>query len=113
MMYPFMTLPDGTEIVHSQTLPNGEVKVYAEKPDAKDCFHHATCFLPEYKWQDVYGFSKNELSHLDEIIHSTANLILEFTADTKKGPAEASPFFFCVIRAGAGLWASPRSRSGR
>lgn len=53
MMYPFMTLPDGTEIVHSQTLPNGEVKVYAEKPDAKDCFHHATCFLPEYKWQPV------------------------------------------------------------
>ena len=94
MMYPFMTLPDGTEIVHSQTLPNGEVKVYAEKPDAKDCFHHATCFLPEYTWQDVYGFSKNELSHLDEIIHSTANLSLEFAADTQKGPAEASPFFF-------------------
>lgn len=35
MMYPFMTLPDDTEIVHSQTLLiNGkeQVKVYMEKP---------------------------------------------------------------------------------
>lgn len=34
-----------TEIVHSDMLPNGEVKVYIEKPDAKDGFRHATCFL--------------------------------------------------------------------
>ena len=48
MMYPFMTLNDGTEIVHSETLPDGRVKVYIEKPDAKDCFHHVTCYLPDY-----------------------------------------------------------------
>ena len=39
MMYPFMTLEDNTEIVHSERLENGEVKVYIETPDAKDCFH--------------------------------------------------------------------------
>ena len=39
MMYPFMTLDDGTEIVHSEMHPDGRVKVYLEKPDAKDCFH--------------------------------------------------------------------------
>ena len=27
MMYPFMTLNDETEIVHSEMLPNGKVKV--------------------------------------------------------------------------------------
>ena len=43
MMYPFMTLNDETEIVHSEMLKNGKVKVYIEKPDEKDCFHHATC----------------------------------------------------------------------
>lgn len=43
MMYPFLTLDDGTEIVHSEMRPNGSVKVYLEKPDAADCFHHATC----------------------------------------------------------------------
>lgn len=81
MMYPFMTLNDGTEIVHSETLPDGRVKVYMEKPDAKDCFHHATCYLPDFEWQDVFGFSKQEMESLDELLHSTANLILEFAAD--------------------------------
>lgn len=48
MMYPFMTLDDDTEIVHSEMLPDGRVKVYIEKPDAKDCFHSAVCYLPDY-----------------------------------------------------------------
>ena len=38
MMYPFLTLDDQTEIVHSQLLDDGSVKVYVEKPDAKDGF---------------------------------------------------------------------------
>ena len=61
MMYPFLTLDDSTEIVHSQTLENGNVKVYIEKPDEKDGFHHATCFLPEYRWTDVVGFSDTDI----------------------------------------------------
>lgn len=77
MMYPFMTLNDGTEIVHSETLPDGRVKVYIEKPDAKDCFHHVTCYLPDYSWEDQYGVTDEELAHLKDIISSTANLILE------------------------------------
>lgn len=80
-MYPFMTLNDGTEIVHSETLPDGEVKVYMERPDAKECFCHATCFLPGFTWCDVHGFTEQELGNLDEVLHSTANLILEFAAD--------------------------------
>ena len=32
MMYPFMTLDDNTEVVHSEMLPDGRVKVYFEKP---------------------------------------------------------------------------------
>ena len=35
MMYPFLTLDDGTEIVHSEMHSDGTVKVYMEKPDAK------------------------------------------------------------------------------
>ena len=48
MMYPFMTLSDNTEIVHSDMGPDGRVKVYIEKPDEKVCFRHATCWLPGY-----------------------------------------------------------------
>jgi len=39
MMYPFMTLDDGMEIVHSEMRSDGSVKVYMEKPDEKDGFH--------------------------------------------------------------------------
>lgn len=35
MIYPFMTLEDDTEIVHSEMKDNGEVKVYIETPDEK------------------------------------------------------------------------------
>lgn len=38
MMYPFMTLEDNTEIVHSEQLENGEVKVYIETPDEMKCY---------------------------------------------------------------------------
>lgn len=78
MMYPFLQIDGDTEIVHSQMLPNGEVKVYVEKPDAKDGFHHASCFLPPYRWEDVEGFSAEEIDHYQEVIESTAHLIMEF-----------------------------------
>ena len=79
MMYPFMTLSDNTEIVHSHMLDDGRVKVYIEKPDEKDCFHHATCYLPDYAWEDIFGFSDKEMDRYKEIIESTAHLIIEFS----------------------------------
>lgn len=77
-MYPFLTLDDGTEITHSEMYPDGRVKVYMEKPDAKDCFHHATCYLPGYEWRDVFGFSRAELERCQDVVQSTAHLILRF-----------------------------------
>lgn len=79
MMYPFMTLDDQAEIVHSDMKPNGEVKVYIEKPDATDGFHYASCYLPAYRWEDIFGFTEAELSRYHEVIASTAHLILEFS----------------------------------
>ena len=73
MMYPFMTLDDGTEIVHSEMKADGSVKVYIEKPDEKDCFHHAACYIPAYKWDDVFGFSEDEIAEFQKIIESAAH----------------------------------------
>ena len=81
MMYPFMTLDDGTEIIHSETLQDGQVKVYIEKPDEKDCFHHATCYLPAYRWEDIYGFSEKEMDKYRDVVESTAHLILRFAEE--------------------------------
>lgn len=79
MMYPFMTLNDNTEIVHSEMKSDGRVKVYIEKPDEKVCFCHATCWLPEYKWEDILAFSDEDIAKFQEIIESTAHLIMEFS----------------------------------
>ena len=76
-MYPFLTLDDKTEIVHSDMNAQGEVKVYIEKPDEKDCFHYASCYLPSYRWEDIYGFTDAEIQRYQEIIQSTAHLIME------------------------------------
>lgn len=81
MMYPFMTLDDQTEIVHSDMLPDGTVKVYLERPDEALCFCHATCYLPDYRWEDIDGFSKNEIARYQEVLESTAHLILQFSQE--------------------------------
>ena len=90
MMYPFMTLNDDTEIVHSEMKPDGRVKVYIERPDEKYGFRHATCWLPDYTWEDVYQFSDEEINRLQKIIESTAHLIMEFSQEG--GFANASNF---------------------
>ena len=76
MMYPFLKLDDETEIVHSEMLPDNTVKVYVEKPDEKDGFHNAVCFLPQYKWTDIFGFSKEEIKKYQGIIESVSHLII-------------------------------------
>ena len=81
MMYPFMTLNDNTEITHSEMKPTGRVKVYIETPDEKYCFKHATCWLPDYEWEDIFQYSDEEISRFDEIIHSMAHLIIEFSQE--------------------------------
>ena len=77
MMYPFMTLDDEAEIVHSEFLPDERVKVYVEKPDEKDCFHHMTCYLPDYSIEEIYGFSDADVNKYMDIIRSNAHIIIE------------------------------------
>ena len=81
MMNPFLTLDDNTEIVHSDMRPDGTVKVYLERPDAQLGFRHATCILPSYTWEDIVGFSQAEIDRYQEVIESTAHLILEFSQE--------------------------------
>ncbi len=81
MMYPFMTLEDDTEIVHSDMDENGRVKVYIETPDEEYCFRHATCYLPDYTWEDIYQFSDEDIERFEKIIRSVAHLIIEFSQE--------------------------------
>ncbi len=81
MMYPFMTLNDDTEITHSEMKPDGKVKVYIETPDEKDGFHNAVCWLPEYTWEDIYGYTEEEMKFYKQLIKNNAHAIIEFSQD--------------------------------
>ena len=81
MMYPYMTLNDDTEITHSEMKPDGKVKVYIETPNLKDGFHNATCWLPEYRWEDINGYSETEMAYFKKLIQDNAHLIIEFSQE--------------------------------
>ena len=80
-MYPFMTLNDDTEITHSEMRDNGTVKVYIETPDTSDGFHSAVCWLPEYKWENIKGYSAAEMEFFKRLIRNNAHLIIEFSQE--------------------------------
>lgn len=83
MLYNFMELPDKTIISHSELIKKDgkeQVKVYIEKP-IYGGFATATCYLPEYKWSEVSGFTEKEMEHLKDIVESEAHMIFEFAAN--------------------------------
>ena len=80
MMYPFLQLNDQTEIVHSQMLDDGSVKVYIEKP-VDGGFQSAVCFLPEYKWQEINGFEEADIQNFQDLLESVAHLIIQFSRE--------------------------------
>ena len=77
MMYPFMTLDEDTEITHSEMLSDGRVKVYIEQADEKDGFHYATCYLPDYSWEGIYGFSEDEMMRFRKLVKANAHLLYQ------------------------------------
>ena len=89
MIYPFMTLEDDTEITHSEMQENGEVKVYVETPDEKDCFHSLICYLPDYRVEEVEGYSEEEVEKYLDFIRKAAHLILEFSQENGFNHAKA------------------------
>ena len=80
MTYAFLTLNDDTEIAHSELKEDGTVKVYVETPDEMG-FRSACCVLPQYEWQCVHRYSLAEIRYLEEVLRSTAHLIMRFAAE--------------------------------
>lgn len=89
MMYPYMTLNDDTEITHSEMKPDGRVKVYIETP-TENGFHNATCYLPDYIWEDITGYSEAEINYFKQLLKDNAHLIMEFSQEG--GILDASNF---------------------
>lgn len=80
MKYPFMTFPDETVITHSDIYTEGnteKIKVYIEQPTDTG-FSNATCILPEYSWQEVHGFSQEQINSFQELIEKGVHVIYKF-----------------------------------
>ena len=78
MLYPFMTLNDETEIVHSEIIEKDgreTVKVVIEKP-VMNGFHSAVCWLPDYRWESIKGFTPQEIQEYQAFIASVAHDII-------------------------------------
>lgn len=83
MMYPFMTLDDKTEVVHSEAYNvdgTETVKVYFEKP-VYGGFHSAECYLPSYEWKNIDGFSSDEINYLQKFLESVAHIVIRLSRE--------------------------------
>ena len=83
MMYPYMTLADETEIVHSQIIEKDgqqSIIVNFERP-TEDGFDSARGTLPEYKWLEIRGYSDEEVEMFEKLLHSNAHLIFKYAAN--------------------------------
>ncbi len=80
MMYPYMTLADETEIVHSQLIADGDrqkVIVHFERP-TEHGFDSARCELPDYRWTQIEGYSESEIALFEQLLHSNAHLLFRY-----------------------------------
>ncbi|EET61605.1 hypothetical protein BRYFOR_06288 [Marvinbryantia formatexigens DSM 14469] len=83
MMYPYMTLADETEIVHSQIIEENNVQkviVHFERP-TEDGFDSARCELPTYKWILKDGYSEEEIAMFEQLLRSNAHLLYKYAAN--------------------------------
>lgn len=67
MLYPFLTLADDTEIVHSGYRPDGTVLFVIETP-IYGGFKSARFVYPKNSWKEIEGYDEEEIKTLENII---------------------------------------------
>lgn len=78
VMYPYMTFEDGTEVVHSDLITDGDIEkviVHFERPTAEG-FDSARCELPSCSWTDWEGhFTQSEKRAFEECLSKSPRLV--------------------------------------
>ena len=83
MLYPYITLEDGTEIMHTHVFEEDglqKVEVHFERPK-EGGFDTARCQLPSYKWLTRDGFTDEEIRLFDQLVRSNAHLFYKYGAN--------------------------------
>ena len=82
-LYPFLTLNDNTKIIHSEALEkNGgeQVEVCIKKAvDGK--IRSASCWLPDYRWENIVGFSEVEIKYFQGYLETIAHIIMQLARE--------------------------------
>lgn len=82
-MYPYLTLGDGTEVVHSELLDEdqgGRVLVHFERPTSSG-FDSVRFELPSYAMEVWEGsFTEEELESLRGFLEANAHLLYRYAA---------------------------------
>lgn len=80
MRYPFIKQNDNTEIVFSETKPDGDVLVFFERwDDDIENFDSMTISLKDQKEYNVVGFSNDEVKEKKEFVLNMTPLIFRFS----------------------------------
>ena len=77
MIYPLLSLYDGTEITFTDLQNDGNIIVYVETPNAIDGFHSLECVLPDYEVRNVQGYSQSKRDKILEIIKNNVDRIMD------------------------------------
>ncbi len=81
MMYPYITLPDETLITHSHIIEKDNVKtveVHFERPSKENFFDSARCSLPSYEWIIRDGYTDEEISAFEKMLHDGAHIFFKY-----------------------------------
>jgi len=92
MLYPYMKLGDGTEILHTQIIEKDgveTVEVHFEKP-IETGFKTARCILPSYEWIIKQNYSDEEIAFFTEFLEHNIKLIFE---SARAGGVENAEYF--------------------
>ncbi|MEG1947916.1 MAG: hypothetical protein RR139_12580 [Lachnospiraceae bacterium] len=83
MMYPYMTLADETEILHSHLMEQDGVQtieVHFER-STETGFDVARCQLPSYQWIKKEGFTDTEIARFEDFLHCNAHLLYKYAGN--------------------------------
>lgn len=82
-LYPFLTLNDNTKIIHSEVLEkNGGEQVEVRiKKAVNGKIRSASCWLPDYRWENIVGFSEVEIKYFQGYLETIAHIIMQLARE--------------------------------
>lgn len=80
MFYPYCTIGNDIEVVHTPLDESGYTLVHIEIPDEEYCFKTMDCLISSYKVSNVVGMSDEEVEEFVDFCQIHAHLLLKYAS---------------------------------